>query len=63
MKTILVVQLVDEQAPAAKPRHSKASCCTIEFRGEDHEVIPAELAYAGACKEVGCDCAMRLGKN
>ncbi len=39
------------------------ACRTIEFRGAKHEVIPAELVYAAACMEVGCDCGLRFGKN
>ena len=63
MKTIIVVQFAQSGEPVAKVHRKTSSCRTIEFRGENNERIPAELAYAGVCREVGCDCGVRLGRN
>ncbi|MFN7141398.1 MAG: hypothetical protein ACK4UN_18885 [Limisphaerales bacterium] len=44
------------QATAPKPRRHVVAL-------ETPNGIPAEVVYAAACKEHGCDCAARLGNN
>ena len=61
-----VVQFAPAVTPAkvaAKSARRKHACRVIDLHGVNQERIPAELAYAAVCKEVGCDCGIRLGGN